>query len=263
MPRTLRSSLSHAASSCASLLPSVAGSPSPLNQPPKLPAAVPLGEIRAPSAFLQITPDNLITLTAPAIELGQGGHTSIATIMLEELDGDWQLLRVQDAPPAAVYNNPVFGDQVTGGDFTVRGWYVEARRIGAAARQMLVAAAARRWGVRSSECSTARSVVYHHASGRTCTFGSVATAAARLPVPQQPPLKPASQWTLVGKSPARVDIAEKVNGRAVYGCDVRLPGMLYAAVKACPTFGGRSAPTMTPSPGKCRVITPPSLCPRP
>jgi isoquinoline 1-oxidoreductase beta subunit len=195
--------------------------------------------IRPPSAFLQITPDNLIALTAPAIELGQGGHTSVATIMMEELDGDWRLLRVQDAPAAAVYNNPVFGAQITGGDFTVRGWYVESRRIGAAARQMLMAAAAHRWGVPAGECSTAKSVVYHHASGRYCTFGSVATAAAQLSVPQDPPLKPASEWTLIGKSPERVDVGDKVNGRAVYGIDVRLPGMLYAAVKACPTFGGK------------------------
>lgn len=194
--------------------------------------------VRPPAAFLHIGEDNLITLTTPAVEMGQGGHTSITMIIMEELGGDWQRLRVQDAPAAVVYNNPKFGSQSTVGSFTVRGWYDEARRIGAAARQMLVQAAASTWGVPASECSVANSTITHSASGRSRSFGSVAARAGRLPVPQQPAVKPVSTFTLIGTSPARVDVPDKVDGSARYGIDVRLPDMLYAAIKQSPTFGG-------------------------
>jgi isoquinoline 1-oxidoreductase subunit beta len=194
--------------------------------------------LRPPAAFLHIGEDNLITLTTPAVEMGQGGHTSITLIIMEELEGDWQKLRVQDAPAAAVYNNPKFGMQSTVGSFTVRGWYDEARRIGAAARQMLVQAAASAWGVPAHECTVARSVITHTASRRSRTFGSVAAQAARLPVPQQPVLKPVSSFTLIGTSPPRLDVPEKVDGSARYGIDVRLPDMLYAAIKQAPSFSG-------------------------
>jgi isoquinoline 1-oxidoreductase subunit beta len=195
--------------------------------------------VRPPSAFLHIGEDNLITLTTPAEEMGQGGHTSVAMIIMEELGGDWQQLHVQNAPAAAVYDNPMFGQQSTVGSFTVRGWYHEARRIGAAARTMLLQAAAAKWRVPASECSAAHSLITHAESGRSCTFGSVAARAARLPVPQQPVLKPAASFTLIGTSPPRVDVPDKVDGSARYGIDVRLPGMLYAAIRQCPTFGGR------------------------
>ncbi len=194
--------------------------------------------LRPPAAFLHIGEDNLITLTTPAVEMGQGGHTSITLIIMEELEGDWQKLRVQDAPAAAVYNNPKFGMQSTVGSFTVRGWYDEARRIGAAARQMLVQAAASSWGVPAHECSAARSIITHAASRRSRTFGSVAAQAARLPVPQQPVLKPVSSFTLIGTSPGRLDVPDKVDGSARYGIDVRLPDMLYAAIKQSPSFSG-------------------------
>lgn len=195
--------------------------------------------VRPPAAFLHIGADNLITLTTPAVEMGQGGHTSVTMIIMEELGGDWQRLRVEDAPAAAVYNNPRFGSQSTVGSFTVRGWYEEARRIGAAARQMLTQAAASSWGVPASECAVARSTITHTPSGRSRSFGSVAARAARLPVPQQPALKPVSSFTLIGTSPPRVDVPDKVDGSAHYGIDVRLPDMLYAAIKQSPTFGGR------------------------
>jgi isoquinoline 1-oxidoreductase beta subunit len=199
----------------------------------------PAAALKPPSAFLQIGTDNTITLTTPAIELGQGGHTSVAMIIMEELGGDWKQLRVQDAPAAAVYNNPVFGQQSTVGSFTVRGWYDEGRRIGAAAREMLVKAAAMSWGVAASECSAAHSLISHGPSGRTRSFGSAAAQAAKLPVPQQPALKAPAQFELIGTSPARVDVADKVDGSARYGIDVRLPDMLYAAIRQSPTFGGK------------------------
>ncbi len=194
---------------------------------------------RSPSAFIQIGEDDAITLISPAVEMGQGGHTSLPMVLMEELGGSWDRLRVLDAAAAAIYDNPMFGQQSTVGSFSVRGWYTEMRRIGAAARTMLVQAAAHRWRVPATECTAAESEIVHRPSGRRCSFGSVARAAARLPVPQQPTLKPSGEFKIIGTSPPRVDIREKVDGTARYGIDVALPEMLYAAVKTCPTFGGR------------------------
>ena len=193
---------------------------------------------RAPSAFLHIAPDDTITLVSPAVEMGQGGHTALPMILMEELGGDWKRLKVEDAPAAAIFNNPVFGVQMTVGSFSVRGWYTELRRTGAAGREMLVSAAAQQWGVPAAECAAANSVITHAPSGRTCTFGSVAAAAAALPVPAQPLLK-SGRFSLIGTSPLRLDISDKVDGTARYGIDVKLPGMLYGAVKTCPTLGGK------------------------
>jgi isoquinoline 1-oxidoreductase beta subunit len=193
---------------------------------------------RAPAAFLHIAPDDTITLVSPSVEMGQGGHTALPMILMEELDGDWHRVKVEDAPAAAVFNNPLFGVQVTAGSFSVRGWYAELRRTGAAAREMLIATAAKQWGVPAAECSAANSVIAHASSGRTCTYGSVAAAAAALPVPAEPKLK-SGKFALIGTSPLRVDVADKVDGSARYGIDVKLPGMLYGAVKTCPTLGGK------------------------
>jgi isoquinoline 1-oxidoreductase beta subunit len=194
---------------------------------------------RTPSAFLRIAEDDSITITTPAVEMGQGGHTAMPMMIMEELGGDWQQLRVEDATAVAIYNNPVFGQQSTVGSFSVRGWYLELRRIGAAARQMLVQAAASDWDVPESECTVARSRITHRPSGRSCSFGSVAARAAQFQVPQQPALRDSADYQLIGSSPARVDIPAKVDGSARYGIDVVLPQMLYAVVKTCPTFGGR------------------------
>jgi isoquinoline 1-oxidoreductase beta subunit len=201
---------------------------------PRGPAPAP----RNPAAFLSIGEDDSITLVTPAVEMGQGGHTSLPMIVMEELGGSWDRLRVQDAPAAPIYNNPMFGLQATVGSFSVRGWYGELRRVGAAARVMLTEAAARRWGVKAQDCSVSASVITHAASGRKCSFGSVARLAASLPVPQQPPLKTPGEYRLIGTSPRRVDIPDKVDGSARFGIDVVLPDMLHAAVKTCPTLGG-------------------------
>ena len=193
---------------------------------------------RAPSAFLHIASDDTITLVSPSVEMGQGGHTALPMILMEELGGDWKRLKVEDAPAAAIFNNPVFGVQLTAGSFSVRGWYTELRRTGAAGREMLVSAAAQQWGVPAAECAAANSVITHAPSGRTCTYGSVASAAAAVPVPAQPVLK-TGRFALIGTSPLRVDVTDKVDGSARYGIDVKLPGMLYGAVKTCPTLGGK------------------------
>jgi isoquinoline 1-oxidoreductase subunit beta len=193
---------------------------------------------RTPSAFLQIGTDDTITIISPAVEMGQGGHTAMPMILIEELGGDWNRVTVQDAPAGAVYNNPVFHQQSTVGSFSVRGWYAELRRIGGAAREMLLQAAASEWGVPAGELNAAGSVITHRPTGRSRTFGSVASMAARLPVPQQPTLKSSSEFKLIGMSPRRVDLPEKIDGRARYGIDVTLPHMLYAAVETCPTLSG-------------------------
>ena len=194
---------------------------------------------RMPLAFLQIGEDDGITIVSPAVEMGQGGHTSLPMIIMEELGGNWDRLRVADAPAAAIYNNPLFGLQATVGSFSVRGWYLELRRIGAAARIMLLQAAAQNWKVSPVHCTAAGSEVIHGPSGRRCSFGSVARLAANMPIPQDPPLKTVSQYTVIGTSRPRVDVPDKVDGSARYGIDVTLPDMLYAAVKTCPTFGGK------------------------
>jgi isoquinoline 1-oxidoreductase beta subunit len=210
----------------------------PAQEPPSGHPPGTTAPLRTPSAFVQIAEDDSITIITPAVEMGQGGHTSLPMIIMEELCGDWQRLTVQDAAAAAVYNNPLFGRQATVGSFSVRGWYQELGRIGAAAREMLQQAAAAEWQVPAGECTVANSLITHGPSGRTRSFGSVAMRAAALPIPQQPTLKKAG-WTLVGTSPQRVDIAVKVDGTARYGIDMVLPDMLYAAVKTCPTLGGK------------------------
>jgi isoquinoline 1-oxidoreductase subunit beta len=193
---------------------------------------------RWPSAFLTIAPDGAITFTNPVVEMGQGGHTGMALIVMEELDGDWSKLTVRDAPVASVYDNPLFGSQATVGSFAVRGWYTELRRVGAAGRAMLIQAAADQWHVLAAECSATRSVITHRASGRTLGFGAVAARAALLDVPQKPQLKDAKAFTLIGTSPPRLDAPVKVDGSARYGIDVRLPGMLYAAIRQSPSLTG-------------------------
>jgi isoquinoline 1-oxidoreductase beta subunit len=199
------------------------------------PAAAPP---RAPSAFLQIAADDTITIITPAVEMGQGGHTAMPMILMDELGGGWAHLQVKDAPPAVIYNNPLFRQQSTVGSFSVRGWYTELRRVGAAAREMLIQAAAQQWGVAAGECTAADSRISHPPSGRNCSYGSVAAAAAILPVPQDPTLKSQSEFKFIGTSPLRVDIADKVDGSALYGIDITLPQMLYGAVQACPTLSG-------------------------
>jgi isoquinoline 1-oxidoreductase subunit beta len=193
---------------------------------------------RAPSAFLQIAPDDSIRIVTPAVEMGQGGHTALPMILMEELGGNWQRMRVEDAPPASVYNNPLFRRQSTVGSFAVRGWYTELRRIGAAGREMLIQAAALKWGVPAAECAAANSVISHPPSSQSCSFGSIAQAAAALPIPKDPVLKSQGEFRIIGTSPLRVDVANKVDGSAVYGIDVVQPGMLFGAVQTCPTLSG-------------------------
>jgi isoquinoline 1-oxidoreductase beta subunit len=195
--------------------------------------------VRNPRGFIQIAPDDRIKLLLPSVEMGQGSNTSLPMIILEELEGDWDRIDVHHAPVADIYKNPWIHAQITVGSFSVRGWYDELRKVGAAAREMLVQAAAEEWGVPPGECTVSKSVIRHKHSGRSLSFGQVAARAADLPVPADPPLKPADQYTLIGTPAPRTDTPLKVNGSARYGIDVSVPGMLYATVKTCPVFGGK------------------------
>jgi len=221
------------------------------------------------AAWVRIAPDNTVTVIVPHSEMGQGVHTSLPMMLAEELDADWSLVRMEQAPadmafangglargylsngatiPAWLSGPANFGFrkiaetlnlQTTGGSSSVRWTGVEGmRRTGAAARAMLVKAAAAKWGVGEDTIEARKSVLSHKPSGRTATFGELAGAAAAFNVPADLPLKARKDYTIVGTPIRRFDIPAKVNGAARYGVDVRLPGMSYAAIAATPVPGG-------------------------
>jgi isoquinoline 1-oxidoreductase subunit beta len=192
-----------------------------------------------PSAFVKIAPNNTVTIVANHSEMGQGIYTSLAMLLNEELEADWATVRVESAPVDAVYNNLFFGMQGTGGSTTVASEFERFRKIGAAARLMLVQAAAERWNVKASDCRVEKGVVIHAASSQKATYGSLAEGALKLPVPSEIPLKSAAQFTQVGKPTRRLDTPSKVDGSAMFGLDVNLPGMLTAVVERPPVFGGK------------------------
>jgi isoquinoline 1-oxidoreductase subunit beta len=189
--------------------------------------------------FVTIAPDETITIVQPQAEMGQGVQTSIPMLVAEELDCDWSRVRVESFPAIdKIYNNPAFGIMGTGGSSSVRGWFMPARKVGAQARAMLVAAAAQKFGVAASELRTQNGVVHHDASSRKATYGELAGAAATLTPPADVTLKTHDKFTLIGKPVKRLDIGDKVDGRARFGIDVVVPGMLYAAIRQSPVFGG-------------------------
>lgn len=190
----------------------------------------------APNVFLKIDSAGVVTLVAPRPEMGQGVRTSLPMLIAEDLEADWKKIRIEQAPADKKY-----GDQSVGGSGTIKGSWNLLRRAGATAREMLVAAAAARWGVPPEECHAENSAVLHARSKRKLSYGEVADAAGQLEVPKEPKLKPASQFKLLGKPIPRVDTPPKVRGEAEFGIDVRLPGMKYAALARCPVFGGKLA----------------------
>jgi isoquinoline 1-oxidoreductase beta subunit len=193
----------------------------------------------APNAWVRVAPDDSITVFVSKSEMGQGVATGLPTIVAEELDAAIQHVRFEFAPADARYNDPLFKSMVTGGSTSVRDGWMTLRTAGATARAMLVAAAAKQWSVDPSSCTARDSVVYHAPSNRSATFGSLAVMAAAFPVPATVPLKTPDHFTLIGKHQPRPDIPIKVNGKAQYGIDVRVPGMLYAAIARSPVPGGR------------------------
>jgi isoquinoline 1-oxidoreductase beta subunit len=188
----------------------------------------------APSAFLSIDSTGLVTVWVAKSEMGQGVRTSLPMIVAEELDADWSKVRVEQA-----IADPKYGRMTTGGSSSVRRSWQPLRQAGASAREMLVAAAARRWGVDASSCRTEAGFVVHPESGRRSGYGELASEAAQLRVPDHPRLKPPEQFRLVGHSLPRLDFPSKVDGSAIFGIDTRVPKMLVATVLRCPVFGGK------------------------
>jgi isoquinoline 1-oxidoreductase beta subunit len=194
----------------------------------------------APNAFIRIDPKGQVTLIMPYVEMGQGTYTSIPMLIAEELDVDLKQVRVEHAPPnEKLYANPLLGVQATGNSNAIRGAWKPLREAGATARVMLVAAAAKRWNVDPASCRAQSGEVLHAASGRRFKYGALAADAARLPVPANVSLKSPQDFTLIGTPAKRLDTPAKVNGTAVYGIDVRPPGVKIATLVQSPVFGGR------------------------
>jgi isoquinoline 1-oxidoreductase beta subunit len=189
----------------------------------------------APNAYLSITPEGKITIVVARSEMGQGVRTSLPMILAEELEADWKQIEIEQAGASNL-----FGDQTTGGSASVRTTWEPMRKAGAQAREMLISAAAQQWNVARESCKAETSFVVHAASGRKLSFGNLATAAGKLPVPDNPPLK-SSGYKIVGKSIPRLDTPSKVNGKAIYGIDFRVPEMKYAVLARTEIIGGKVA----------------------
>ncbi len=193
------------------------------------------------NAWIHVGTNNLVTVLIDKSEMGQSILTGLAMIAADELDCDWKNVRTEFAPADKIYFNPRFGAQGTGGSSGTPTSWNPLRKASATARALLIEAAAQKWGVDATQCRAENSAILHAPTGRSLSFGSLAEAAAKLPVPQDVPLKDPSQYRLIGKPTKRLDTPEKVNGTAQYGIDVRLPGMLYAVVARCPVFDGKVA----------------------
>mgnify|MGYP005811952489 CR=1 FL=1 len=194
----------------------------------------------APNQFLRIGADNRVIVISPNTEVGQGAYTGLATLIAEELDADWNQVVIESAPAdVKLFGNPAFGGvmQGTGGSTTISAFWQPMRQAGATARAMLVEAAAARWSVPAGEITISQGIVSHAASGRSTSFGELAPAAAKLPVPQNVQLKDPEAFTLIGRDIPRVDALEKSSGMALFTQDVQLPDMLVAVVALPPRFG--------------------------
>jgi CO/xanthine dehydrogenase Mo-binding subunit len=191
-------------------------------------------EVFSPNAYLRITPDNKITIVVARSEMGQGVRTALPMILAEELEADWKQIEIEQAGASTLY-----GDQTTGGSASVKTTWDPMRKAGAAAREMLISAAALRWGVPRSSCAAVEGSILHGASKRRLSYGALVGKAATLPIPTDAPLKQSKDYKIVGQRLARVDTPSKVKGEAVFGIDFRMPGMKYAVLSRCPTIGGK------------------------
>jgi isoquinoline 1-oxidoreductase subunit beta len=189
------------------------------------------------AGWIRIDPDGNLCLLMNATEMGQGAQSGLAQILAEELELDWSQVRVDFAPIDREHYG-MWETYQTGGSGSVRGMFDRLRQAGAAARTMLLQAAAQRWGVPVEECVARSGIVRHAQSSRSASYAALAHDAARLPPPSNVPLKPRNEWQLIGKPIHRLDLRAKVNGTATFGIDVRRPGMLYAAIAQSPMFKG-------------------------
>lgn len=193
-----------------------------------------------PNAFIQIAPDNTITIVINKLEMGQGVNTSMAQLIAEELECDWASIKSISAPVDPVYNHTVFPMQMTGGSTALSTSWDQYRKLGASMREMLKMAAAKRWGVSDSEVKAEKGFVTHPKKGKL-SYGELAEEANKMQMPLNPPLKKSKDYKIIGQSIKRVDAVEKSNGTAVFGMDVRLPGMMYAVVARPHIEGGEIA----------------------
>ncbi len=192
------------------------------------------------NAWVVIKPNDTVVIRMARSEMGQGTITGLAQLVAEELECDWNKVTYEyPTPGTSLKRKRVWGDFSTGGSRGIRTSHDYVRMGGATARVMLVQAAANQWKVPASECTAANSVITHTPSGRKTTFGKVAAEAARLDPPKNVKLKDPKEWKVIGKPLKRLDTADKVTGKQVYGFDLKLPGMLNAAIKDCPVFGGK------------------------
>lgn len=206
--------------------------------PAQLDQAVAAGTLHTPNAWVHIADDNTVTLLSARSEMGQGVYTSMPMLIAEELGVDIRKIKVEIAPVAPVYTNALLGAQITGGSTSVRDGWDKLRIAGAQVRTMLVNAAAARWNVDAAQLRAADGKVTGP-GGRSATYGELAEAASKLPVPEKVTLKEAKDFKVIGKPTKRLDTAYKVNGTAEYGIDVKLPGMVYASLEQCPVIGGK------------------------
>jgi isoquinoline 1-oxidoreductase subunit beta len=212
------------------------------------------------NAWVVVQPDEKVIVRIARSEMGQGTLTGLAQLVAEELDCDWARVSTEYPTPGQnLARKRVWGSYSTGGSRGIRESNEYVRKGGAAARMMLVQAAANEWKVPAGECTAAAGVISHAGSGRSTTFGKVATAAALLTAPTDVPLKDPKNWKLAGKRLARLDTVDKTTGKQIYGADLQMPGMLHAAIVACPVFGGKlkshDAAAVAKLPGVKRVVT--------
>jgi len=204
------------------------------------PASGGKGTTFQPHAFLEIAPDESVTVWLGQTNLGQGTHTGIPMIIAEELDADWEKVRSKMALAAEPFKDPLWHTQVTAGSTSIRNRWDLLRTVGAAARVMLLEAAAAEWGVSAARCST-KSGKVHGPGGRSRSYGKLVGKAATMPVPENPPLKAASEYTIIGSERQRLDLVDKVQGLTVYGLDMQVPDMLIAVLDRPPRYGAKPA----------------------
>ena len=191
------------------------------------------------TCWIAIAPDDTVTIRVARSEMGQGAMTGLAMLVAEELECDWSKVRTEFVSPTLnLQKNRIWGDTSTGASRSIASSQDYLRRTGATAREMLIAAAAAQWRVPPAQCIAADGSIIHRSSGRTVSFGAIAPAAAMVVPPDDVALKPPSAWKLAGTRQKRLDVHDKVAGQPVYAIDVRLPNMLYAAIRHCPIFGG-------------------------
>ena len=190
----------------------------------------------APNAFLQISADNKIKIILAHVEMGQGIWTTLTMLLGEELDADSKNINIEHAPPGKEYNHTQWGMQMTGGSTTTYSEFDRYRKAGATARILLVQAAAKKWGVPASACKTANGFITN--GDKKISYGDLVVAASTLTPPAEIPFRTKEQWKYIGKGIKRLDAPDKVNGKAIYGMDVQMEGMLMAVVAHSPVMGG-------------------------